>query len=110
MLSYQKPRVEYFVQSMRADRSTFNYSKQQGSVTGLGTAGYKLLKAEGGKVVRYSYRSVQRIRNSRRSTRTTPRRQRFTAPIVTNEDVAPLMVSFNGNKTTVTTGGYGTLI
>lgn len=106
LFSYQKPRVEYFLQSMRADRSAFNYSTQQNSLTEMGSAGFKRLTSEGGKAVRYSYRSVQRMRNSRRSQQAGPRR--YTTPVVENEDTTPLVneesVSFITPR-----GRYGTV-
>ena len=101
--------MEYFAQSMRADRKAYNYSSQQYSVSEIGSAGYKQLKSGGGKVVRYSYRSVQRLRDSRRIS--TRQRQRFTAPMTYKEDVAPLMVSLSGEQSgkTAAPGGYGAL-
>lgn len=93
---------------MRADRSAFNYSNQQNTLTEIGSASYQRLKSEGGKVVRYSYRSVQRIRNSRSSRQ----RQRYTAPVVLDEDTAPLVVPVSliddGGKP-VPVGSYGTV-
>ena len=113
--SYRKPRVEYFMQSMRADRKNSGYSIEQLSVTRISSTGYQRLKSEGGKVVRNSYRSVQRIRNSRRSSQR--QRQRFTAPsaIRDDSDVGPLLTSITEEENdtvqlpTKTKGGYGAL-
>lgn len=98
---------------MRADRSTFNYSVQQNSITEMGSASLRRLKSEGGQVVRYSYRSVQRMRNRRSSRLTGSRQHRYTAPIVENEDTTPLVVpvSLNDESGSVTAprGKYGTV-
>ena len=101
------------MQSMRADRQNSGYSIEQLSVTRISTTGYQRLKSEGGKVVRNSYRSVQRIRNSQRSTQ----RKRFTAPsaIRDESDVGPLLMSIHEEENdslqlpTKTKGGYGAL-
>lgn len=101
------------MQSMRADRQNSGYSIEQFSVN-RATSSYQRLKSEGGKVVRNSYRSVQRMRNSRRSSQR-QRQQRFTAPSVYSEDVGPLLTSIHEEEDdsvqlpTKTKGGYGAL-
>lgn len=122
-LSYQKPRVDYFVQSMRADRKASGYTVEKTGIAEMGSNSYSYVKSQGGKVVRYSYRTVRKIRNSRKSVQ----RARFTAPysasppysaskttspFSVNESTAPLVSFTNGSGSSNKAremDGYGTL-
>ena len=114
--SYQKPRVDYFVQSMRADRRSSGYSVQNTGISELGSSSYKYVKSQSGKVVRYSYRTIRQIRNSRRSLQRG--QQRYSAPhpgsknptpFIVNESTAPLVSYNNGSDKYKEVDGYGTL-
>ena len=63
-------------------------------------------------MVRNSYRTAQRLRNSRQryQLNVTPRRQRFSAPAKIRGDVAPLMVHLSGEEEGMPSqGNYGTV-